>query len=150
MAWRAITEADLLNQISGDELSAFRAASLGTAQADPVTGAISQVTAEVRGYVAANAGNHLGTAGTVPEEVIVHAVALVVLRVPARVAGMLMDGESVRRDAAKVARKFFEDVARGLIAIVQPTVASTEVVGAPMPSIKTRGNSFQRVDQDGV
>ena len=52
MSWSAITEAEIVTHISGDELEALRAAALADGQEDPVDPSITQVTDEVRGYVA--------------------------------------------------------------------------------------------------
>ena len=66
MAWRAITEADLLTRISGPELESFREAGLAQNQEDPIAASMTQVTGTIRGYVAACAKNTLGPEGTIP------------------------------------------------------------------------------------
>ena len=127
MAWRAITEADVLTQISGPELEAIRAAALGSGQVDPVQPTLDLVTREVRGYVAGCARNRLGAAGTVPDELIGHAVSLAVMRIMPRAAGLVI-GEQ-REKAAADARAALKDVAACRFAIEQPATESTEETG---------------------
>ena len=89
MSWITITEAHVLTQISGAELSALRTAALAALQADPVQPSIDQVTAEVRGYVAACKSNTLDTTtSTIPDRLLRHAIALVVAVVARFVLGV--------------------------------------------------------------
>lgn len=150
MSWRAITEADVLTQISGDELTAIRAAALGTGQADPVAPTMLQVTRQVRGYVAGNPANGLEAGDTVPDELIRAAVALIVVELMPRAGGLMIDQGDARRSAARDALAILRDVAAGRMVIVQPTVVSTEVVGAVGPSSTARDRSYKREDQDGI
>ena len=143
-----MTEADLLTQISGPELEAIRAAALGTGQVDPIQPTLDLVTREVRGYVAACANNTLGAAGTLPDELIAHTVALAIMRIMPRAAGLVI-GES-REKAAEAARAVLRDVAGCRMALEQPATASTEVIGAPSPSVTARDRYFKRSDQDGL
>ena len=153
MSWRAITEADVLTQISGDELAAVRAASLQAAQADPLAPTITQVTQEVRGYVAACSQNVLDATGTtVPTELIGHAVAIIVPRLMARVAGLSIDKDKVRGDAAREAMRVLRDVAACHFAIVQPTTATSDVIASPAPKFSSteRTRNFSSCKQDGI
>src|SRR4051812_33234539 len=135
MSWRAITEADLLTRISGPELAAIRAAALGVAQADPVQATIDQVTLEVRGRVAACRANTLGAGDTIPDELLSHALALIVMALMPRAAGLVIDGDGARKDAADWADKILRDVAKCEFAIEQPEDPSTQVLSSPSPSI---------------
>ena len=150
MAWRAITEDDLKQRISGDELAAIREAALAESQADPVAGHISQVTDFVRGYIAANSANTLGTEGTLPERLIRPACDILVVDFFSRVAGMLIDLNDTRQKARDAAVRLLEHVAAGSYAIEQPTTASTEEEAAPSPSFGTPSHSFQHEHQDGL
>ena len=150
MAWRAITEADLLQRLSGDELEAFRAASLGSAQGDPVQGAIEQVTEQVRGYIAAHSANTLGPAGTLPARLIRAACDLLVIDVSTRAAGTLIDPDGVRKRNADAATRLLEQVAGGDYAIEEPEEAGTDSAAAPGPSTFTRDRTFDRASQDGI
>lgn len=129
MSWRAITEADVLTQISGDELAAVRAAALQALQADPLAPTITQVTKEVRGFVAGCSRNVLDADGAkIPDELIGFAVAMIVPRLMARVAGLSIDKDEVRRGAQKDALAVMGKVASCDFAIEQTDTPTTAVV----------------------
>jgi hypothetical protein len=153
MAWREIYEQDLVTQISGAELDAIRQAVLAEGQADPVLPTIQQVTGEVRGYVAGCAANTLGAEGTVPEELIGHAVAIVVMRIMGRPAAAIIDSKSgARADAAATALSVLRDVAACKFKIAQPETPTTESVASTGPRFSTtrRTRNFDGCSQDGV
>jgi Ni,Fe-hydrogenase III component G len=154
MSWRAITEADVLRKISGDELEAVRAAALANAQADPLAGTITDITKMVRGYVAACSNNSLdATLTTIPEELMDAAIALLVPKLMARVAGLSIDKEDVRKTDSANALQLMRDVAACRFAIVQPEDVSDEEVASPSPRFPTteRVRRFDREDsQDGI
>ena len=150
MSWRAITETDLLQRISGDELAAIRESALADDQDDPVAGHISQVTDFVRGYIAACAANTLGEEGTLPERLIRPACDILLVDFFSRVAGMLIDLNDTRQKARDAAIRLLEQVAACSYAIEQPTTAGTEVESAPSPSFGTPAHTYQRTDQDGL
>ena len=64
MAWAELTEAELLQHISGQELSAFRRANQRPGEVDPLAGQIQDVTALVRGYILQCPRYKLGPDGT--------------------------------------------------------------------------------------
>jgi hypothetical protein len=74
----------------------------------------------VRGYVAANARNVMGPAGTIPERLMGAAVALLVPDLYGRNAGLLLDLNDVRVKAAEAATAQLRDAARGLFAVELP------------------------------
>lgn len=148
MAWIQITEADLLTGISGPELEAVRVAALGENQVDPVQPAIDQVTREVRGRVAVK--NPVGDGNTIPDELLAHAVAIIVMRLPLRAAGLVIDPEDERSKAAARAESVLKDVALGSFKIEAPATVSDEEIGAPGPSIKPRDRNRTRDKYDGT
>jgi hypothetical protein len=150
MAWRSITEADLLQRISADELESIREAALGDDQGDPIATHLSQVADYVRGYIAANAANTLGAAGTIPERLIVPACDYALVNVFSRLSGMLLDANDTRKRASDAAIRLFERVADGHYAVEQPTEAGTEVEASPSPSFTTPTHVFQPSNQDGL
>lgn len=150
MAWIEITEAHLLTALSGTELAKLRAAALQSGQADPVQPVFDQVTAEVRGRVAACDRNQLGDGNTIPSELLDAALALVVMRIMTRAAGTVIDPQGGRKAAAERADRTLEAVAACDFAIVQPTSASTEEVGVTLPSVPSRTLTYRRTDQDGL
>ena len=152
MSWRAITEADILERLSGAELSALRAAALADGQADPVAGSISRVTELVRGYVAACASNTLGAVGTVPERLIEPALDLLVVAISARAGGTLMDPTGERAKAKAAAITLLEQVAACKFAVDVPATGteSEESVASASPSLSERTLDLQKTDQDGI
>lgn len=152
MSWRAITEDDLLEAISGDELTGFREAALADGQDDPVEDSIRAVTDEVRGYVAGNSQNTVGPEGTIPERLMRAAVDRIIVRIGSRVLGSIFDEEGIRQQAAKDAKKLFEDAARGLFAVEQPDTAAEASEQNTMvgPSIRKPNRKFSNERQDGI
>lgn len=151
MSWRAITEADVVSKISSDELEAIRAAALASGQVDPVASEIDSVTELVRGYVASS-GVEMDTDNPtyIPERLIGPAVKILVVDIPARVAGMALDENDVRRDAKKEAIRLLEQVASGKYSIEDPTTGS-ESNEAKTPSYSpTRTRRYTRDSQDGI
>ena len=118
MAWRAITESDLTAKVSADELTQIRAtAAEGT---DPVADAVALITERVRGHVAAHPSNVMGPEGMIPGRLVDAAVALLVPAIYGRTAGLLIDLNETRKEAAKSAETLLRDVARGLFAVELP------------------------------
>lgn len=150
MAWIEITEAHLLTALSGTELTKFRAVALQSGQADPVQSVFDQVTGEVRGRVAACDRNELGEGNTIPSELLDAALALIVMRIMTRAAGVVIDPSGARKTAAERADKTLRDVAACLLAVVQPVTATSDEVGRPNPSITARTLTFRRDDQSGL
>lgn len=150
MAWRRITEEDLLTRISGTELETFRSLLLGDGQKDPVEFYIDQVTDQARGSIAGHKANTLGLAGTIPQKLIGPCVDLIVIEIMKRCGGVLVDPNDARKDAARKADKLFERVENGKFAIEEPNEKSTEVIGAPSPSISANTARFKRDQQDGI
>jgi len=144
--WRAITEADLLTQISGTELEALRGVVLADGQSDPVQPSIDAVTAKVRGYIAANGSNTLSAdLSTIPPRLIDSAVALLIIQIMTRAGGTMIDPEGARAKAADKADTLLRDVAAGRFSIADP-VSGTEskaggatVVGPRTPRITRDG-----------
>lgn len=123
--WRAITEQDLLQHISGVELDTFRAVVLGEGQADPIAGYLTAAAKEAASYAAA-AGYEIGDQGTAPEELIESCCARVVIKVQARAAGTLIDPDGIRQKAASEALSLFKDVSKGNYLLTEPLTATMQ------------------------
>jgi hypothetical protein len=148
--WRAITEADLLTQISGKELAAMRRVVLADSQEDPVQPSIDQITAEVRGYIAANSANKLDAdLNTVPPRLIGSAVSLIIVQVMARAGGTMIDPESARSKRADEARRMLRDVAAGNFSISDP-VHGTESTGVGVTVVGKRNPRVTRANLGGL
>ena len=146
MAWRAITEGDLLQKISGSELEALRAAALSSSQDDPVQTQIDLTTDMVRGHIAA-AGIDLDpdNPAYLPERLIGPACDVIILDVMTRAAGTVIDPEDQRRENAEQARKLFERVAEGKYSIDDYSSGS-ESAGPVRPRY-VPGRSARRFDR---
>ncbi len=150
MSWRAITENDLLQRMSGDELTALRDAALGDDQADPIAGHISQITDFVRGYIAAWQNNTLGLAGTLPERLILTACDILVVQVSSRPGGFLVDLNDTRKEQYKSAMRLLEQVAAGKFRIEEPATEGDDSPTPPSPSMYDRDRYFTSSNQDGI
>lgn len=148
--WRAITEADLLLAISGDELGSVREAALGDGQADPVPGKIALVMEMARGYIEAAPGAKLGHSGTVPERLIESLCAIMAVDMLSRVAGLQIDPKGARATAKANAIARLEQVAAGTFAIDTPSEIGTDAKGVQVPCISRRRRHFRTRQQEGV
>lgn len=150
MAWISITTADVQRSLAGGELLALQAEGLGDGQIDPLPGIISDVVAEVRGYISANALNRLGDGETIPDRL--RATALVRIRFEA-FTRLPLGRELLTEDRVKAndnAIQRLRDVAAGRFQIEDPTVIDEESRRAPLPMIGTRTRNFDRDSQDGL
>lgn len=126
MSWRTITETDLKQALSADELTAIRESGLGADDADPIAGEIAREINYIHGYIRANPANRLGPAGTLPESLIKPACAHMAVDICTRVAGFLIDPNNLRKAASDAALRLFEQVSSGSYAVEQPAELGTE------------------------
>lgn len=151
MAWKTITEADLLNQISGTELEALRGVVLADGQSDPVQPAINDVTAEVRGYVAAAEVVLDSDASTIPDRLIGAAVAKIIIQIMTRAGGTMIDPDGARAKAADKADTLLHNVAAGKFSITDPDSGSESASDALKPVYRpSRRRTTTRQQQDGI
>lgn len=130
MAWRAVTEQDLLKHLSYDEMSRIRAAAVGDS-GDPIADTLAGITATIRGYISAHPANRLGPHGTLPEELIDCACHMAVPHAWTRVGGGMVDPKGLRKAAADEATRMLrEDVARGFFRVAPPPLADQQAPGA--------------------
>lgn len=148
MSWRAPTEDDLLGSISNAELTAYRAAVISDDQTDPATKKLAATVVYVRGFIAANKINTLGTAGTLPDALIGPAMDYLAIDIIKRIPGRKVSEE--RSDARKAAIKLFEQVAANKFAIEEPETAGTESISSPSPVSSEPTRYFTNTQQDGV
>lgn len=146
MAWRTVTESDLLQKFSGDELEALRSAGLASGQADPIAGNIRQLVDFVRGYISTHPSNRLGPDGTLPERLILPAIDYLVVDVSSRVAGMLIDLNDTRKGAKADAVRLFERVSVGLFRVEDATEFAAD--SAPVVAVEQAGGSPNNVSRD--
>lgn len=148
MAWITPTETHLLTRMSGAELDAFRAAALGTGQADPIADQLAHTVEMARGYIAGCRQNVLGPEGTVPEKLLGAVLDLTVVEVEKRAAGSMIDPQGVRQTASREAMTILRDVAACRFVIEKPAEETTEEQMIPTPSITARARRFR--SQDGI
>jgi hypothetical protein len=151
MSWRAITESDLLTQISGTELEALRGVVLADGQIDPVQPCIDAITSKVRGFVAGNINNDLDAdAAKIPDRLIDSAVSLIIIQIMTRAGGTMIDPNGARKAAADEASRLLRDVAAGKFSITDPT-SGTENSSVPLPSYSTaKTRRFTSDTQEGI
>lgn len=135
MAWTELTVEDLKPRLLGQELTILQSRGLGEFQGDPVPEVISQVVDEVRGYIAANAKNSLGPAGTLPPQLKQAAVSLAIWALAGRpgAAGKIVRSDD-RKEQKNDAIALLKAVARDEFKVEQPTELGTEVISDTKPS----------------
>ena len=149
--WVTIQESDLLTGISGPELAGIRSAALATGQSDPVQPTLDQVTRLIRGRVAACRHNRLGEGNTIPDELMEAAVAIALMKLPARAAGLTIDPDGTRQSAADDAQDLLKEVAACRFAVQQPeTVSEEQTAAPPKPAMQEKNRRFTRTSQDGL
>lgn len=150
MAWREITETDILTKLSKNELDTVKAAA---PNGDPVPGAIRMVSDRVRGSIAAHAANVMGAEGTIPERLMEAAVSLLVVQLYSANGGMLIDLNDTRAEAAKSAERQLERVADGKFAVELPGPVGTsdeDGKSASAELITKSANPLRRDDLAGL
>lgn len=131
MAWIELAAADIQEKISSDEYEAITEASLpdGVTGPEIVTAEIGRTVAMVRGYVAANAQNLLGSGEMIPEELSDAALCILRHKVFTRIPGMkrLLDEGRVRE--YEDALRQLKDVAAGRFKLVAAATPAEDQAG---------------------
>lgn len=117
MAWRTLTEDDVVTGLTGPETAAYKTAALKAGQSDPVAEIIEQVVNEVRSHIADCERNTLAAGVLIPERCILHAVAIIRFRLLTRLAVRATDE---REQEYKDARRFLERVSECKVRIERP------------------------------
>ena len=120
MSWITITEAQALAALSGAEQTALAAQNTRDAKADPVPAIITAVTRDARSAVRAYRGNSLGPDGTIPDEMLQAALAIIRYELLNQLPLAKTLLTQTRIDAKKDADAFFDKVAKGTRSIEQP------------------------------
>jgi hypothetical protein len=125
MPWITLTETDIITKLSGPEIAAMKTAALQSGQANPLTDVISQIVAEIRGYVAGCARNTLGDGESIPSELKGAAISRIRFELATRlpVASLLTED---RKTANANALSLLRDVAACRFALVQPATAAED------------------------
>jgi hypothetical protein len=133
MAWITLTESKVEARLTKPELAALLTAARQDDQTDAglLAAAISAVTAEVRGYVAACAKNTLGESGTIPEELESAALALIRRHLFTRLPALRNLYDAIREQETKDALERLRDTAACKFAIVPPVTAAPEQAAGP-------------------
>lgn len=149
MAWRALTEADILTGISGAELQPARTAVLKAGQVDPVPVVIQAVMDEARGYIAASSAPTLGAEGTIPDKLIATCTDIAVWRIVKRLPVKSL-ATAERKDSQENGIKILEAVARNKFRFEAPTEITTEKLALALPSISNCVRERRRRREDGI
>ena len=122
MAWQALVAADVEAALSGPELEAYRrkAGDSYGDDDDKLAAIIAQVTDEIRSHVEDCPENQLGAAGTLPERLHYHAVAIVRYRLMNRL-GLRVSED--RKQEYLDARRYLERVSECKVKIELPESA---------------------------
>lgn len=148
-AWRIVTDEDVLSALNSAELAAYRRilAEEDGSDGDVLPDIIDTAVMEARGRIAACGRNTLATGLTVPEVVIHHLVAIVRYRLLTRLG---IRAKEERAQEYKDARRFFEEIARCMVAIPSPDGVDDTAQSNPVPTVKSRPPRFSRHQQDGI
>ena len=147
--WREMTEADLLQRISGAELETMRETLLGDTQGDPVAAQIQLTTDLVRGFVAACRENTLGAAGTLPPSLILLAADICIVDLNTRAGGVLVDDSKQRAKARDTAIDILRnDVATCRFSVEDPATGTHAT--PTKPAISKPDRQWTRERQDGI
>jgi hypothetical protein len=149
MAWRALTEADLLTGITGAELAVARAVVLKAGQPDPVAPSIQSVTDRIRGSIIGSVNIVLGPEGTIPDKLIEAAIDMVVWRLVKRIPGETL-ATKTRKEANSDAQELLKLVAANKFRIEAPIEVSSEQTAVPTPAISNRPGEERRRQQEGL
>ena len=107
MAWKRITEENLIAALSRRELEAYRR----DFEVDTVQQLIADLTGEIRGYIFSNGKARMDPdETTVPASCVPKAVSILVVRVLSRIN---LQPTQIRVDNAKLAEEFFNNLAAG-------------------------------------
>jgi len=112
-----------------------------------LTRELANAIEEVRGYVAANAENQLGAAGTLPASLKDCALVLARKRIYANVPGLDTLLNDAMKDEVKDVQRKLENVAAGKFRIIQPDTPGTEVIPRPKMEIVTANDRRNTRDQ---
>lgn len=136
MSWITLTTDDIETRLTKPELAALTTAARQDDQTASgiLAGAITAVTAEVRGYVAACKNNILGESGTIPDELESAALSLIRRHLFTRLPGMASLYDQLRQDETRDAIERLRDTAACKFAIVPPTTPAAESEQAAGPS----------------
>jgi len=145
MSWIYIDEDAVLTRLAGTELDAYRTKALAAGQADPLPEIIDGAVQEARSRIAACAKNELGDAGTIPDGLLHHLLAIIRYRLLTRIP---INIREERRTEYQDALAFFREVADCQVAIEHPD--SGEASQSPRPLITPKTRKFTSTDQEGT
>jgi len=144
--WITITQDDVLASINNPELTAALNTALASGQNNILDTLISDVTAEVRGYVRRR--NTLGQSGTLPQELKNAAIDIIIYRAANRLRKKAI-AEDKKTDNDLALRKL-EGVADGSVAVSAPDNPTTEVTSAPAPRFEKARREFGWDEERGI
>lgn len=151
MAWSAISATDVEEALSGPELAAVRtrAGASDGSDDDKLAGIIAKVTDQVRGYIEACPKNRVGAAGTLPERVHLHAIALIRVALLNR---LNLNVSEARMEEYKEARRYFERVSECKVSIEQPDGGDvvTEANSSEIETINKPTSQASRAKLNGL
>jgi hypothetical protein len=142
MAWRELTEDDVLRVLNAAETAAYKSKVTGEGQ-DVLSDIITIVVDFCRGYIADHPGNKLAAGTTLPERT--HRPALHLIRKDL-LTRLDMEVSEDRKTDAKEAIRYFERVAEGKVQIELPEGATDD--SGPQQTIETLSTNERLATRD--
>lgn len=152
MAWNTITIDDVKGVVSASEYSGITTASLpeGKTGTQIVEEVISNAIAEARGYIAAEAANVLGVAGTVPDELRITVLVIIRYRIFTRLPKMKSLLDDLRVKEYDEAMRKLRDVSAGKFKLVQPLTPAEPAQQAGGGSVGLVSNGRKRMRRENT
>jgi hypothetical protein len=152
MAWRSITEKDLLTRISAGELQSIRTRAEAEDMGDIIAQSVTNVTEKIRGFVAGNSSNAIDAApDTIPSNLIDAAVAILVVDIYSRSGGILVDINETRTKASDSAERTLREAASGSFAVSKPEgTPSQDYTQAASAELASRSSPLRREEMKGL
>jgi hypothetical protein len=151
--WITLTDDDVKRRLAAAEYSALLNAAKQSDQdpADLVAEAISEITKQVRGYVAACNKNTLGEGATIPDELKAAALALVRAYLFTRLPGLRSLNDELRQRETDQAIDQLKAVALCNFAVVPPETPAEDQAGGPaIQLVRYRKTIAGRSDTNGL
>lgn len=149
MAWVSLTEADVRTRLSSAELAAVNSVHAASGDTTLVASLITQVTDEIRGYVAAWPENKLEEGAKIPSKLVGAALAIIRYRILSSLPSQTLLTEA-RKKESDDALRLLERVSEGKFRVEDPVTVSAETIAAAKPRFTAKTLTHRRSDADGI
>ncbi|MDR2981861.1 MAG: DUF1320 domain-containing protein [Puniceicoccales bacterium] len=150
MAWISLTVERVASRLTGPEMDAVESAAKDPRQPDPLKEVVEFTVNEIRGRVKACRKNKLGPAGTIPDQLVGTALAIIRFRLLSRLPVPALNTPA-REKEYDDAIKLLADVASCKFALEVPDELGPEQMpGGGSPHVRSRPRIFSRKKQSGI